>query len=167
MACLYTEDCPDPVWKGGLCKYHYGRRAYLKRIGKTEDEAMSWRWHEPLADRLWAEVTKPEDEDSDDCWTWTGRRAGQMRYGQIWENGHYYYVHRVAYELLVGPIPEDLDLDHECHNRAAEAGLCDGGPDCPHHVCVRPSHMKPKTRGDNLNASPIFRRSVRKKKDDV
>jgi hypothetical protein len=40
----------------------------------------------------------------------------------------------LAYELLVGPIPDGLDLDHR-HT-------------CPKH-CVNPAHLRPATRKQN------------------
>jgi len=43
-------------------------------------------------------------------------------------------AHRVAYELEIGPIPEGLTLDHLCGNKA----------------CVRPDHLDPCTRGNNV-----------------
>jgi hypothetical protein len=43
-------------------------------------------------------------------------------------------VHRVAYELLVGPIPEGLELDHLCRNTR----------------CVNPEHLEPVTGRENL-----------------
>jgi hypothetical protein len=42
--------------------------------------------------------------------------------------------YRVAYELFVGPIPEGLELHHECR---------DGR-------CVNPQHVRPVTRGENM-----------------
>src|SRR5215831_2038423 len=73
----------------------------------------------------------------DDCWEWT---AGKDRdgYGQLHvsrpEGDSSARAHRVVYELLVGPIPEGLTLDHLCRNRG----------------CVKPSHLDPVTVGDNI-----------------
>lgn len=48
-------------------------------------------------------------------------------------------AHRVVYELLVGPIPDGLELDHTCHNGTG----CPGGHTCPHRACVNPAHLEP------------------------
>lgn len=48
--------------------------------------------------------------------------------------GKYGYAHRIAYELVVGPIPEGLTLDHLCRVRR----------------CVNPEHLEPVTMGENL-----------------
>lgn len=66
------------------------------------------------------------------CWTWTG---GTTRgYGRIRIGAGRFYVHRVAYEALVGPIPEGMQLDHLCRNRS----------------CVNPEHLEPVTCRTNL-----------------
>jgi hypothetical protein len=70
------------------------------------------------------------------CWVFEGARAwGYGRIG-LTIDGHkrVRQAHRVVYEALVGPVPEGLDLDHLCRNRA----------------CVNPNHLEPVTRQINL-----------------
>jgi len=82
----------------------------------------------PAADRFWAKVDK-----SDTCWTWTGSRNGRG-YGLFMvAPGSCVRAHRFAYELLVGPIPDGLQLDHLCGVKA----------------CVNPSHLEPVTNEEN------------------
>lgn len=69
----------------------------------------------------------------DDCWLWTGT-VDTPGYGRVQINRRKIGAHRVAYEALVGPIPEGLDLDHLCRNR----------------LCVNPAHLEPVTRRENL-----------------
>ena len=66
------------------------------------------------------------------CWPWTasGSRDG---YGQFSADGRGVRAHRFAYELLVGPIPEGLQLDHLCRNPG----------------CVNPAHLEPVTGWEN------------------
>ena len=66
------------------------------------------------------------------CWVFASAPPGG--YGRVGLNGRTYLVHRLAYSLLVGPIPEDLDLDHLCRNRS----------------CWNPEHLEPVTRAENL-----------------
>ena len=50
------------------------------------------------------------------CWIWQGflDRDG---YGQFWINGKCAAAHRAAYELHVGPIANELEIDHLCRVR--------------------------------------------------
>ena len=93
------------------------------------DPSLRDRWYHR---RLLAKFTV-----SDDCWIWTGSQSGRIKtgegYGSIKRNGRSMLAHRVMYELLVGPIPEGLQLDHLCRN----------------HICVRPDHLEPVTGPEN------------------
>ena len=61
------------------------------------------------------------------CWMWTGRQI--KGYGQYGSR----LAHRVAYLLLVGPIPDGLEIDHTCRRP----------------LCVNPAHLEPVTRAEN------------------
>lgn len=85
----------------------------------------------PLADRLW-----PKVDAAGDCWQWTA--ATHKGYGVIrpdaTDGRRQCQAHRVVWELLVGPIPDGLQLDHLCRNRA----------------CVNPDHLDVVTAQTNL-----------------
>lgn len=93
-------------------------------------------------DRFWSKVDKT---DADDCWLWMGAR-NPGGYGLIWWEGGPRKAHRVAYELLVGPIPGGLQLDHTCHTNDLE---CTGGVTCEHRACCNPAHLEPVTNREN------------------
>lgn len=65
----------------------------------------------PLDQRLLA-----RSELRGDCWIWVG--CTSHGYGNIRFCGKTLLVHRVAYELWVGEVPEDLFVCHECDERA-------------------------------------------------
>jgi hypothetical protein len=58
-------------------------------------------------------LEKVDKNGAGGCWLWL-RNKNNMGYGMAW-NGKRILAHRMAYELLVGPIPEGLTLDHLCH----------------------------------------------------
>lgn len=91
-----------------------------------------------LPERFWEKVR----QTADGCWEWTAGNSGNG-YGRIWIDGSKRAAHRIAYEAMVRPIAEGLQLDHLCRNRC----------------CVRPSHLEPVTarvntlRGQTLGAA--------------
>lgn len=70
---------------------------------------------------------------SDECWNWTGTIKSDG-YGTAWFRGRTLGAHRIAYQLLVGSVPDGLCLDHLCRNRS----------------CVNPAHLEPVTTRENI-----------------
>lgn len=128
--------CSAPHLALGLCSKHYGRS---KRHG---DPARAYALRDPL-DSI---------DRTDGCWYWTDT-LDRHGYGQ-WSDPETHKnrrAHRVVYEVLVGPIPAGLTLDHECHN---QDDTCPGGTACFHRSCVRPDHLVPRTTPANSAGSP-------------
>ena len=71
------------------------------------------------------------------CWIWTGA-CNSVGYGHMRWNGRHVFVHRLAYELSVGPIPQGLEIDH-----VAERG-------CVSRACCNPAHLEPVTHAENV-----------------
>ncbi len=83
---------------------------------------------QPTDRRFWAKVEKTEG-----CWLWTGALDSDG-YGNVNRSKKSVGAHRYAYELLVGPIPAGMVLDHICRNRR----------------CVNPAHLDPVTNRENI-----------------
>jgi len=84
--------------------------------------------------RLWSKVMK--GPGGNDCWGWADvlSEDGYAYLGVGGREGGKFLVHRLLYELVIGPIPDGKELDHLCRNR----------------WCVRPDHQEPVTRLINL-----------------
>lgn len=68
------------------------------------------------------------------CWLWQGTIKNDSGYGVIGIDYKKYYVHRLVYEALVGPIPDGMHIDHICRIRH----------------CVNPDHLEPVTLAENV-----------------
>jgi len=95
--------------------------------------------------RFWDKVDK---RGPDECWPWLGYVAPNG-YGQYGGNvpGRTRLPHRIAYQFLVGPIGDDLMLDHLCHTR--DPG-CSAVNACPHRRCCNPAHAEPVPARENI-----------------
>lgn len=117
--------CDWPVYTRGYCQRDYARLLNRGELKKITPE-----------DRFWPRVQK-----TDTCWIWTGSSA--TGYGVFkGNNKRQGPAHRFAYELLVGPIPEGLQLDHLCRVT----------------LCVNPQHLEPVTPGENCRRAHAFRK---------
>lgn len=79
--------------------------------------------------RFWSKVALASP---DECWNWTA--YSWKGYGQFRNAGRPVPAHRFAYELVIGPIPLGLQIDHLCRNRK----------------CVNPNHLEPVTQQENI-----------------
>ncbi|WP_293783590.1 HNH endonuclease signature motif containing protein [uncultured Aeromicrobium sp.] len=94
-------------------------------------------------DRIAARV---EINQPDDCWLWTGF-INKDGYGRVGYKGDRSVpVYRAVFDLVVGPIPEGLVIDHRCHT---DDLACPGASQCLHRRCVNPDHLELVTAAEN------------------
>ena len=113
----------------------------------------TWANARPLAPFTGREVARfwkaVDSKAPDECWLWTrslsrGYGQFQLHRGGVWRPAK---AHRVAFEMLVGPVPDHLQLDHLCRTPA----------------CVNPAHLEPVTNRENgLRGNSLPARNARK-----
>jgi hypothetical protein len=124
----------------GWCEMHYRR---WRSHGDPNHPSVS----APIAERFW-QLASVTDRmfDGEPCWAW-GNVPGTNGYGRTQVNGKRWLAHRVAYDLLVGPIPKGLTIDHLCRNT----------------WCVNPAHLEAVTlRVNNLRGGNAAAVNARK-----
>jgi len=128
--CIVTG-CEKSLFGRGFCQMHYtrwrnGREADLVPLPSTRGI--------PLDQQFWNKV-----DAGGDCWEWVAAKTS-LGYGSFKGKG----AHIWAWNHLVGPVPDGLELDHLCRVRH----------------CVNPDHLEPVTHAENTRrgAGPILAR---------
>lgn len=100
-----------------------------------------------LSERFWAKVDFDGPLPSPylgRCWLWTAMTY--RGYGRFQIGRKAMQSHRVGYELVRGPIPAGLELDHLCRE----------------HACVNPAHLEAVTHQENVARGNVGRANRRK-----
>jgi hypothetical protein len=87
------------------------------------------------AETVWERLSIPHPAA---CWTFVGGLSSRG-YGQFYFDGRLHTAHVVAWELTNGPVPDGMQLDHLCRNRA----------------CSNLAHLEPVTGKTNVERSPV------------
>lgn len=130
-----VDACGIRAVTAGLCNSHYLR---LQRHGSPLGGGSPKAMDDPEGVRRLRERAVRDG----DCLRWTGliRANG---YGKISVQGRLVYVHRLAYEVAKGPIPDGLEIDHLCRVRD----------------CINPDHLEAVTHAENVRRIPAHLRA--------
>ncbi|MFE3516670.1 hypothetical protein [Streptomyces sp. NPDC059166] len=98
-----------------------------------------------LTEEDWSRfLDKVDPPNEDGCLLWNA--SAPTGYGQFFINKRPYQAHRVSYTVLVGTIPQGLELDHSF------------AKGCRSKLCVFPGHLEPTTHAENVRRGHAVRR---------
>lgn len=151
MEICTVPNCGREATATGRCAPHYQRARLYGPDDPRSLYLVGQRPRPTAEERFWAKVDRRGDSE---CWPWTGALQPNG-YGRFTSDNRRAsrqgsMAYRYAYELLVGPIPDGLVIDHMCHTPE-----CKLGNDCPHRRCVNPAHLEPKTQAENQHRSTV------------
>ena len=123
-------------------RYGFCRCGCLQKapIARWSNRTMGWvngepkKWCNGHASRCMLPCVAVDEATG--CWNWLKRlQPNGYAFGVNFSgNNARGAMHRTTWELVFGPVPQDLDLDHLCRNRK----------------CVNPDHLEPVTRKENV-----------------
>lgn len=82
--------------------------------------------------RFWSCVDKSGGPDA--CWMWL-QSVDRNGYGRTFWDGRCTQAHRIAWQIINGPIPKGIQILHTCDNSS----------------CVNPTHLYAGSHRDNMN----------------
>lgn len=118
-----VDGCERLVERRGYCKAHFNR--VLRHGHPQADKPVGFKvsWSDPKG-ALYARVQVTPSG----CHQWTG--SIHKGYGRATGG----LAHVKSWELANGPVPDGMELDHLCRNRA----------------CINPDHLEPVTHDENV-----------------
>lgn len=136
------EGCDRPHKGHGFCHLH------LQRWRKHGDPtAIGYRGYcgPPAGDPVDRIPKYLIRRGPDECWGWRGRSRTRDGYWMLIDyrtgKASSVYVHRLMYDLHVGPIPPGYEIDHLCFNPG----------------CLNPAHLEAVTHAENTRRARTTR----------
>jgi hypothetical protein len=134
--CIVIENgqrCGSTLLARGWCSKHYQRwRAHGDPLSHLRPDLKM-----TTSERFWGKVNRDGPISAyaphlGSCWLWTNA-LNREGYGAFTISGKKVGAHIIAFEWLIGAVPEGLELDHLCRVRS----------------CVNPAHLEAVTHKEN------------------